>query len=221
MPSITHESVGTRRCRRNTNAMPSITHESTDIATALAMLRERTAPLHVRLDRCSDLTMLLSSGCSLADYKKAIMSLAAVYHGVDSVLMKGQRHCPAALPAYVPHLPYLRADMQRLGISVPASPVLELSAPSGKASYLGMRYVIEGSNLGARVIYRALQKTEIAQAIEVDKCYWSLAQTWQTSWPPLLRQLADLRTQDAWHEAADSACSMFEHFIHFLTSERK
>lgn len=201
--------------------MPSIPHESPDIDNALAVLRERTAPLHARLDSSSDLTMLLSSGCSLADYKKAIMSLAAVYHGVDSALIKGERYCPAALPAYVPHLPYLQADMQRLGISVPASPVLECSAPSGKASYLGMRYVIEGANLGARVIYRALQKTEIVQAIEVDKCYWSLAQTWQTSWPPLLRQLTALRTHDEWHEAADSACSMFDHFIHFLTSERK
>jgi heme oxygenase len=84
-----------------------------------------------------------------------------------------------------------------------------------------MRYVIEGSNLGARVIYRALQNSKIAQPIAVEKCYWSLAQTWQTSWPALLRQLTDLHTQDEWDEAANSACLVFEHFIHFLTPERK
>lgn len=119
--------------------MPSIPHEPHDIDTALAILRERTAPLHTRLDSSSDLTMLLSSGCSLANYKKAIMSLAAVYHRVDSALINGERYCPAALSAYVPHLPYLKADMQRLGICVPALPVLECSAPSGNASDLGMR----------------------------------------------------------------------------------
>lgn len=84
-----------------------------------------------------------------------------------------------------------------------------------------MRYVIEGSNLGARVIYHALQNSAIAQPIGVDKCYWSLAQSWQTSWPALLRQLADLRTHAEWDEAAISARLVFEHFIRFLTPEKR
>ena len=199
--------------------MPDIAHQSTGADTALELIRKRTAPLHVRLDRLSDLTLLLSSSCLLADYKKAVMSLAAAYRSVDSVLVKSERYCPPALPAYVPHLPYLLADLQRLGCENPAFPVFKLSAPSGIASYLGMRYVIEGSNSGARVIYRALQKSGIARSIEVEKCYWSLAQTWQTSWPHLLRQLADLGTHDEWQEAAHSACNVFEHFIYFLTPD--
>lgn len=201
--------------------MRNIAHESTGICTALHVLRKRTTPLHARLDSLSDLTVLLAPGCSLVDYKKATMSLAAAYRGVDSGLAKGARHCPPALPAYIPRLPHLVADIQRLGFTAPASPVLELSAPSSNASYLGMRYVIEGSNLGARVIYRALQNSAIAQSIVVDKCYWSLAQTWQTAWPALLRQLADLRTHDEWDEAANSACLVFEHFIRFLSPEKR
>lgn len=84
-----------------------------------------------------------------------------------------------------------------------------------------MRYVVEGSNLGSRVIYRALQNSMIARPIGVDKCYWSHAQTWQDSWPILLRLLANLRTQDEWDEAADSACLVFEHFIWCLTPDRR
>jgi heme oxygenase len=201
--------------------MRNIAHESPETSTALHILRERTNPLHARLDSQSNLTMLLAPGCSLADYKKATMSLATAYRGVDSGLAKGERYCSPALPAYIPRLPHLLADILRLGFTAPASPVLELSAPSNNASYLGMRYVIEGSNLGARVIYRSLQKSEIAEAIGVGKCYWSLAQSWQSSWPALLRQLADLRTLDEWDEAANSACLVFEHFIRFLTPERR
>lgn len=201
--------------------MRNIVHESPETSTALHVLRERINPLHALLDSQSDLIMLLAPGCSLADYKKATMSLAAAYRGVDSSLAKGERYCSPALPAYIPHLPHLLADMLRLGFTAPTSPVLELSAPSSNASYLGMRYVIEGSNLGARVIYRSLQNSEIAHLIGVDKCYWSFAQTWQLSWPALLRQLADLRTHDEWEEAANSACLVFEHFIRFLTPERR
>lgn len=201
--------------------MRNIAHESPETSTALHILRERTNPLHARLDSQSDLSILLSPDCSLANYKKATMSLAAAYLGVDSVLAKGKRYCPPALPAYIPRLPHLLADIQQLGFTAPASPVLELSALSSNASYLGMRYVIEGSNLGARVIYRSLQNSAIAQSIGVDKCYWSLAQTWQSSWPALLRQLAELRTHEEWDEAANSAYLVFEHFIHSLTPEKR
>ena len=149
------------------------------------------------------------------------MSLAAAYRGVDSALAKGERYCPHALPAYIPRLPHLLADILLYCLTAPASPVFELSAPSSNASYLGMRYVIEGSNLGARVIYRSLQNSEISQSIGVDKCYWSFAQTWQLSWPVLLRQLAELHTHDECEEAANSACLVFEHFIRFLMPERK
>ena len=150
------------------------------------------------------------------------MSLAAAYRGLDSGLAKGERYCSHALPAYIPRLPHLLADMLRLGFTAsPSAAALEIPAPSSNASYLGMRYVIDGSNLGARVIYRSLQNSEIAESIGVDECYWSLAQTWQSSWPALLRQLADLHTFDEWNEAADNACLVFEHFIRFLTSERE
>ncbi len=201
--------------------MRKIAHDSPETSTALHVLRKRTHPLHARLDSRSDLTLLLDPGCSLADYTKATMSLAAVYRGVDSVFSRGAQYCPCALPAYIPRLPHLLADIERLGFTAPACPAPELLAPSNNASYLGMRYVIEGSNLGARVIYRALQNSAIAQPIGVDSCYWSLAQSWQSSWPVLLRQLADLRTHDEWDEAANSACLVFEHFIRFLTPEKR
>lgn len=201
--------------------MRNIAHESPETSTALHVLRERTNLLHARLDSQSDLTILLAPGCSLAEYQTATMSLAAAYRGVDFALAKGVRYCPPALPAYIPRLPHLLADILLFGLTAPASPVFELSSPSSNASYLGMRYVIEGSNLGAQVIYRALQHSAIAQLIEVDKCYWSRAHTWQSSWPTLLQQLADLHTHDECEEAANSACLVFEHFIRFLMPERK
>ncbi|WP_322628997.1 biliverdin-producing heme oxygenase [Halothiobacillus sp.] len=201
--------------------MRNIAHESPETSTALHVLRERTNSLHARLDSQSELAVLLEPGCSLADYQTATMSLAAAYRGVDSALAKGERYCPPALPAYIPRLPHLLADILLFGLTAPASPVFELSAPSSNASYLGMRYVIEGSNLGARVIYRSLQNSDIAQSIGVDKCYWSSAQTWQLSWPALLRKLAELRTHKEWDEAANSACLVFEHFIRFLTPEKR
>lgn len=201
--------------------MRNIAQESPEPRTALDVLRKRTTPLHACLDGRSHLTTLLAPGCSLADYRNATISLIAAYQGVDASLAKGARYCAPALPVYIPRLPHLLADLQRLGFNAPAGLPLELSAPSSNASYLGMRYVIEGSNLGARVIYRALQNSAIAQSIAVEKCYWSLAQTWQTSWPALLHQLADLPAQEEWNEAANSACLVFEHFIGFLTPERK
>ena len=201
--------------------MSNIANESRETSTALQILRKRTNPLHARLDSQSDLAVLLEPGCSLANYQTATMSLAAAYRAVDSALARGERYCSPALPPYIPRLPYLLADILLFGSTAPVSPIFELSAPSSNASYLGMRYVIEGSNLGATVIYRSLRRSVIAQSIGIDKCYWSFAQTWQSSWPALLRQLAEIRTHYERDEAANSACLVFEHFIRFLTPDKR
>jgi heme oxygenase len=200
--------------------MRNTSSDSTENCTALQVIRDRTTPLHAQLDSGSYLSILLTPACSLADYKSTTSALATAYQAVDSTLANGVQYCPVALPAYVPRLPYLLADLQNLDATSLAPPVFELAAPFSNASYLGMRYVIEGSNLGARVIYRALQHSAIAQTIAVDQCYWSHAQAWQLAWPALMRQLSDLHTAQEYEEAADSACLVFEHFIRFLLPVR-
>lgn len=188
--------------------------------TALQVLRERTAPLHARLDGESALSRLVDPRCSLADYGRAMTLLAAAYAGIDPSLSAGARFCPPGLPPYAPRLPPLSADLRRLSITPPVAPVCTLPTPANRASYLGMRYVIEGSSLGARVIYSALLESVVAQYLAVDQSFWSLAKLWQTAWPAVLKQLAEVSGPEEQDDAANSACLVFEHFIRVLTPIR-
>lgn len=183
---------------------------------ALESIRKNTISLHHQLDKKSPLTKLMTKSCTVEDYQSAMYGLALAYLDIDKVFIKAARHCPASLPPYQARLPVLNQDIKNLGMKLPDPATCSLSPPSGNAGYLGMRYVIEGASLGAKVIRRKLSSSDIAGDIRAASGFWSEKQTRQNCWPALLQELAGLVSRPAIDEASKAASDTFTYFIHCL-----
>lgn len=187
---------------------------------ALNFIRDYTALLHAKLDKDSSLSKIASGDCSFAQYQLAMYGLARAYQQIDAALQAGASYCPAELPIYVARLPNLLADLRHMGIAPPAVPGSLLAPPSNCASYLGMRYVIEGSNLGAKVIASNLSRSNIATHINLANCFWSNTNPWHNCWPIMVRLLAVLQSRDEIAQSAWAARRTFHHFISCLLPQK-
>lgn len=188
---------------------------------ALNFIRDCTAPLHAKLDKDSPLSKIASVDCSFAEYQLAMYGLAQAYQQIDAALQAGASYCPAELPSYVARLPILLADLRHMGIAPPAVPSSLLTPPSNCASYLGMRYVIEGSNLGAKVIASNLSRSNIATDITLAHSFWSNTNPWHNCWPIMVRLLAVLQSRDEIAQSAWAARRTFRHFIDCLLLQKE
>jgi len=79
-----------------------------------------------------------------------------------------------------------------------------------------MRYVIEGSNLGAKVIASNLSRSNIATHITLADCFWSNTNPWHNCWPIMVRLLAVLQSRAEIAQSAWAARRTFHHFINCL-----
>ncbi len=183
---------------------------------ALDLIRRCTAPLHAKLDKASSLTKIANPDCSLTEYQQAMYGLALTYQQIDTALLAAAAHCPVELPTYESRMPYLLEDLRHLGIPAPEVAGSLLSPPSSAASYLGMRYVIEGSNLGAKVIASNLSRAKISSQINHANRFWSGTNPWHNCWPIMLKQLAALQSRSETAQAARAARRTFRHFTNCL-----
>ncbi|MBO9769035.1 MULTISPECIES: biliverdin-producing heme oxygenase [Xanthomonas] len=117
---------------------------------------------------------------------------------------------------YRRRVPALRDDLHALG-QQPDLPVA-LPASAEDAARWGMLYVIEGSQLGGRVIARSLRKQQPALAGALR--YFEMADDdpagWRRFQAALDRRLATPSARDA---AIDGAQAMFAHFHACLAAE--
>ncbi|RFC39655.1 MAG: Heme oxygenase [Candidatus Nitrotoga sp. CP45] len=188
---------------------------------ALNFIRDCTSPLHAKLDKDSLLSKIARADCSYAEYQMAMCGLARAYQQIDIALLAGAPYCPAGLPSYVARVPFLLADLQQMGITSPAVPDSLLTPPSNCASYLGMRYVIEGANLGAKVIAINLSRSGISTQIMLANSFWSNTNPWQNCWPIMVRMLAVLQSRAEIAQSAWAARLTFRHFINCLLPQKE
>lgn len=139
--------------------------------------------------------------------------LAIAYQHADSALISAHLHCPVELAVYHPRLPFILADLSALDLQQPDLQVASIAVPSSRAEYLGMRYVIEGAQLGSRVIERNLSQSAIASQLTSARQFWSSGRAWQSAWPVLLNQLATLHDRTELAQSVRVARSTFRHFI--------
>lgn len=165
-----------------------------------ALLRQQTADLHRRLDRAPALLTLMRPGLTPSGYAEALRRYEAAHAGVEPALQALAPACPPGLPPYRSRLPALHADLAWLQAPPPALPERGGAEPAmGPAAYLGMRYVLEGSTQGARVISARLAR-HLPQACEQASAFWRLQACAAADWPALCACL-DRPPRDAVEQA--------------------
>ncbi len=115
-----------------------------------ATLRARTSPAHEALDK------MIGPFDSPASYRRYLQGMAAFRAAVEATLFMAD--WPAALSDWQNERlsPLIAQDLDDLDLAVPT-----FSAPSfgglNTEDLLGMLYVLEGSALGARLLYKRAQ----------------------------------------------------------------
>jgi len=92
--------------------------------------------------------------------------------------------------------------------------------PNTEADYLGMRYVVEGAQLGNRLIYNHLRATFGDQLREFGS-FWMPGSVLQSSWPSLLKSLARMESRESLAAAARTARATFRHMEQYLAVAEK
>ncbi len=169
--------------------------------------------LHRKLDKDSVMSALSSPLCNIPSYQRAMRGLAIAYQHADSALIAAHIYCPAELEVYHPRMPFILADLSALGLSQPDLHVASILVPSSRPEYLGMRYVIEGAQLGSRVIERNLSQSALAPQLANARQFWSSGRAWQRAWPALLNELSTLHDRTELAQSVRAARSTFRHFI--------
>lgn len=130
-------------------------------------------------------------GLDLPLYARILQRFAEAYACIEPLLYALESNRPAQMPAYRPRLPALQADLARLPDTAPMPELPPLSLPTAAdaaAHYLGMRYVLEGSTQGARLISARLEQN-LPQLREQAFNYWLLQREAAAEWPTFSRCL--------------------------------
>lgn len=121
------------------------------VPPVIQSLREGTAAAHQRLDEAVDLESRVRRPADRGDLVHAFYRFHAA---AESLLRPSLTGVEGYDPEQASRLPALRADLEALGISEPATEVTP--GPATRAEALGWLYVVEGSALGGHVLTRQL-----------------------------------------------------------------
>jgi heme oxygenase len=159
------------------------------------------------------LTVLTNPGLTLDRYLGAMIALQRAYQEIDRLLVQACDWCPAALPPYIPRVPGINRDLAAMALIPhdlrPASVHCGLQPPDTEAKYLGVRYVVEGAQLGSRVIYSHLQ--EAFGEFNEFGTFWTPGSIFPCSWPHLLKILGQMESRESLAAAARAARMTFRH----------
>jgi len=85
-----------------------------------------------------------------------------------------------------------------------------LKARDTEAAFLGVRYVVEGAQLGSRVIYGHLREAS-GERLNEFGTFWTSGSIPQCSWPHLPRILGRMESRQSLAAAARAAHMTFRH----------
>lgn len=186
----------------------------TALPAAHSLLRRGTRRYHVRIDKTSVLAPLVRLDVTLSGYATAMLALKRAYEEVDAALLRAAALCPEGLVSYTPRLPRIEHDLLALDARLvslwPMRPGPELKVPETEAEYLGVRYVVDGAQLGGRCIYGQLCCTFGAGVREFGT-FWIPESYPQGGWPGLLKSLARVESREGLAACVRSARRTFGH----------
>ena len=183
------------------------------------LLRRATQRYHDRLDARSVLAPLILPDVTLAQYQAATVAMLRTYGQVDACLLRpppgGRAASATVIAPYRARGPAMLHDLQAMGCEPgphigPAAAMLR--SPADLPTYLGMRYVIEGSQFGNRVIGRNLQAAFGAAA--ADSCTaWLPGAKTDDGWASVMAALSALQTRREVAAALRGARQTFRYFV--------
>ncbi|KQQ70056.1 heme oxygenase [Xanthomonas sp. Leaf131] len=184
--------------------------------SAARVLRQATQDTHARVESIP-LMQALGQGCIDRDaYALILRRHSALLGGFEDHLSDWLNTLVGTGWHYRRRVPALREDLRTLG-QQPDAPIAAPTAGNDAARW-GMLYVIEGSQLGGRMIARSLRQQQPALANAVR--YFELADDDPAGWRRFQTVLDQrLDTPCARAAAIDGAQAMFAHFHTCLAAE--
>jgi heme oxygenase len=168
-------------------------------------LRAATKEGHHRLDHHPLVAPLVVGGLTRAGYGNALLALHALHAPLERTLTAFRPDTPPPIRSV-----WLEEDLAALGrraeADAPSLPRWNGAAPASPAAYVGMRYVIEGSALGGRVIRRQFDQILPADCHVATRFFDGFPDDspWQNFW-----RVAEALEPLSAEEAADSARQLF------------
>jgi heme oxygenase len=180
--------------------------------------------MHSRIDRASVLAVLTRPEITLQGLSAAVQALELAYREIDRVLLQKADCCPSGVPGYSPRLPSIHRDLTALQVPrdawEEAEPGSCLKVPDTEAGYLGMRYVVEGAQLGSQVIYRHLHAA-FGSELHRFGSFWMPGSIIEGSWPSVLKSLTQVvQSRESLATATRAARMTFRHMELYLTRNR-
>lgn len=181
-----------------------------------AALRDATRDLHHRLDHHSLLAPLLHPALDIASYGKALQALHAINAPTETAIATAiqSRHPEFD---YRPHcrMPDLEHDLTVLELpQLPAAwpgPILESSG-----QLAGSLYVLAGSTMGGRVIYRQLQASLGLNTENGGRFFAGHGEQTMPMWQACMQFAAGICPIESIDIARQSAAELFQNIITLL-----
>lgn len=143
--------------------------------TRLAFLRARTRAAHARVERVPMLARLLAPDLTRDEYISVLLAMHGFHAAIEPVIAAALRTLPPACQLLDgAALGRLAADLAWFGVQ-PASRLPRVPALASVHAGLGALYVVEGANLGGRVIARRVADTLGVSAGRGGSFYGSLS----------------------------------------------
>lgn len=185
-----------------------------------ASLREATRDLHHRLDHSPRLAALVRPGLSAASYGQALLALYAINSPIEYRIADFIRSRGLAFD-FSPHrrMHDLEADLKELGLTVPhqAWSGPEIDSPG---ALIGCFYVLAGSTLGGRVIFRQLQTVLPFNEKTGARFFAGHGDQTMNRWQEFWNFAADICSSSQLPAAKESATALFEIILLHLESQR-
>jgi len=179
------------------------------------LLASATGSRHYALDRLPSLSVLLTRRICLSDYIDVLQSLRHCYRLVERQLV-AYEHNSALFHQVriVQKLAALEEDLLSLGYGPGEAGVCRKSIQvDTPGSYLGARYVLDGSSQGS--VYIAAHLAKCLPEVTEPACrFWSLQRLTAHRWPAFLELLARLdQDREQQYQAVESARTVFDIFL--------
>ncbi len=176
-------------------------------------LRHNTHALHRKLDQSPLVRQILSPDLTITEYKLLLERFYQVYNIVEPALLafeltQGSARCPK----YQVRLPALSKELAALNYPIKTA-FNDHSAFSitSQESYLGIRYVVDGSCHGAKFLLPRLTRHFHSPYVN-QLAYWKLLDSLNSDWQALVQAL-DAYRHNQQIEIINAAKNTFKLFI--------
>ncbi|MEN9478965.1 MAG: hypothetical protein RLZZ298_360 [Pseudomonadota bacterium] len=195
-------------------------NDNNRVAMLQAELRAATRDLHHRLDHHALLAPLVRSGLSMADYGLALQALYAINAPTERAISDyiDAQGLPFNYAARC-RMPDLLSDLAYLGLSVPPMAWVgpDLHSPG---QLVGCLYVLEGSTLGGRVIFKQLQSALKLDEATGGRFFAGNGDQTIPMWQAFWGFAADICPPEQLPDASEAAAALFVSILALLDRQR-